>query len=354
MRLNAGIQAFCGTRGSGKTIHVVERIVEALVQGRVVVSNVQLLPGAQDYAMSEHGRRYKEELYRFIPLSDMEEFYEKVPRGTGEFPVLVVFDEILEWFDSQKGPVKDRVDSVFRNSRKLNLEFILIIQTFAHMQKRLRDRVDLIEHHYDYRKLRVPMIGFSLCPVHIVRIIRTGRINGVSCYINTRRWMPNKAIYGAYDTNQEFLASGLSAEDISHLVGNQEVEEEMGRNWKVNAVFNSLLVCLLCVVMWRGRGDDEKGADDVANSEGIASGVVPGAVGAVAVEVVEPVVETVRLTGIVKGGGVVYAVVSGGMYRVGDMGPLGIVASISDDRVIFQDGATIYAVDANGQRELRM
>jgi len=324
-----GVSVFAGTLGSGKTLNAVRFMIKSMFAGRLVCTNIELkMDKAQDFCRLEFGGEFDERLYRLVDDADMIHFYRNVPRGTADFPVLVVLDEVSEWFDALRGSLLDEVESVFRHARKLSVQFILITQMFNHLQKRLRERVDFVYHHYDYRMLRIPLIDLPLFPWHLCRVMKVARINQQTHYISTERFKPPKSLYGAYDTRQMYRSHGLSTEEIDGIVGVKAEKEglKMGLMWKIAIVGNLLVGGLL----WHQMRGLDASTVVVAGATGVESESVVVSL----VEADLPGTVSARLDGVAQGD-VVYALIDGNMYQVGDPSPFGMCQSVSTDRAIF-------------------
>ena len=131
------IEIFYGTVGSGKSYHALERIVEALSQGRYVVANFPLnftdgmkrrgyadrfMYVPDEFLMGEQGVSF------LFQLQKKMEFFEKGGEGT----CLVVIDEAGNYFppEDNSKPETRLWKLFFTQSRKMGYDFILVCQDY--------------------------------------------------------------------------------------------------------------------------------------------------------------------------------------------------------------------------------
>lgn len=113
------IIGFTGMPGAGKTYAVVARAHKAMKQGRMVFSNV-----------------YIEGTYK-ITFEDLITY--RFPEGS-----LVIIDEAGRWFNSQKWKdLPDAVFDLFTMHRHLQMDLYICMQSFARVDKSLREVIEL-------------------------------------------------------------------------------------------------------------------------------------------------------------------------------------------------------------------
>ena len=146
-------QVWCitGNLGGGKTLSAVSMAIEAIKRGYFVVSNVTLkdLDSISEYAsdLYQHISVRDEEIDEYGNLVTKSEFNPfdlpcGSPRGTKNGKrVLVILDEVAEWFDQYanvKSPLISRVLSWLRHTSKRSQDVILICQRREYLNKSFR------------------------------------------------------------------------------------------------------------------------------------------------------------------------------------------------------------------------
>lgn len=142
------ISLYSGTPGSGKSLHVAEKIRMRLYRKRPVVGNFEIVPTAKGY---EH--------YTYIDNSAMDVdtlirysqdyFGDSRPQ---EGKILLVIDECQLLFNSREWQRsgRDKWLSFFTQHRKYGFDVILVAQFDGMIDKQIRS---LIEYEYIHRKL---------------------------------------------------------------------------------------------------------------------------------------------------------------------------------------------------------
>lgn len=141
MRLEstAQIWGITGNLGGGKTLSAVEMAVRAIASDYFVVSNIDL---RMDRVCSLLGERARS-LYKRCDLStdDPDSWPWGDPRGSGgSRRVLVILDEVAEWFDQYSGtsPQVRGFLSWLRHSSKRGQDVVLVVQRKEFLAKSLR------------------------------------------------------------------------------------------------------------------------------------------------------------------------------------------------------------------------
>lgn len=165
----AQIWGITGNLGGGKTLSAVEMAVRAMASGYYVVTNIDL---HMDAVCRDVGSRARA-LYRRVDLSAPDcrpdEWPSGDPRGTvGGRRVLVIIDEVAEWFDqySATSPQVRSFLSWLRHSSKRSQDVVLVVQRKEFLAKALRILVarwiwveDLAVWRIPRLKMRVPFCG---------------------------------------------------------------------------------------------------------------------------------------------------------------------------------------------------
>jgi len=212
------IEIFVGEVGSGKTLVAIgRRIIPHLARGGIVCTNIEikLYPWSSlRYRKSYDGTikvlqdRYDWDLQAGqiiqLPRDCFDKVHTMIPSGTPSNPVLLVLDEVLEGFDSM-----DRNDnatrlrdvlSFIRHCRKLGVNLVMILQTFAELNNRVRTKASKIWLLRDTNKMRVPVIR---CPFPIRNMILAQWWNSKGSELYEQYWIPKDPyVFGCYDTSE--------------------------------------------------------------------------------------------------------------------------------------------------------
>lgn len=213
------IEVVSGKIGSGKSHDVTRRIIDHLLNGGIVATNMAL-------SRESIERIYKCRLSprQFLRVSQ-DDNPSEIPRGDlrghGSRRVLVVLDEALNWFQSSISSREDfrRVSwsSWLRQSDKLGQHVIFIAQNFERAAKWIRELSQVAREVVSIRDLRVFRV-----PV--------GRLLGLSSFYFVRSWDVRSAcllstdfhrytsrVWDCYDTSElyGFAASGNAYDDVA-------------------------------------------------------------------------------------------------------------------------------------------
>lgn len=191
----AQVWCICGNLGGGKTLSAVEIAVRAIANNYFVCSNIEILSGPLTEFLGERALK----LYRRIDLEtdDPNSWPCGDPRGSGgSRRVLVILDEVAEWFDQYSGtsPSVRGFLSWLRHSSKRGQDVILVCQRREYLAKSLRILVsrwvwveDLAVWRMPHFRIRVPFcsglimryvsdrLGNSIQPVEFSKKARWGR-----------------------------------------------------------------------------------------------------------------------------------------------------------------------------------
>lgn len=206
----AQVWGISGNLGGGKTLSAVEIAVRSIASGYLVATNIDL---DIDLICSELGE-WARPLYRRIDLENDDPMTWPCgdPRGSGgDRRVLVVIDEVAEWFDqyASTSPAVRRFLSWLRHSSKRSQDVFLIVQRREYLAKSLRILVARWIWVEDLAVFRIPKLRIKLpfCGGYVARSFFDRLGNSVQPleFCNKRRW----GRY--YNTAQLLTGQGLGA-----------------------------------------------------------------------------------------------------------------------------------------------
>lgn len=210
MRLErtAQVWGICGNLGGGKTLTAVELAVQSMISGYFVCTNIDLHLDL----MAETYGDYLRSLYLRVDLEkdDPSSWPCGDPRGSGgRRRVLVILDEVAEWFDQFSGTSKQVRGflSWLRHSSKRSQDVVLVVQRKEYLAKSLRILVsrwiwveDLAVWRIPHFRIKVPFMGGF-----IMRYVADRVGNRIQPIEYSR-----KEVWGQYyDTGQQLLTSSL-------------------------------------------------------------------------------------------------------------------------------------------------
>jgi len=217
MSTTVWITLVTGELGSGKTMRTAIYMVERLVAGGIVWSNIQLNKEAVDKSVGEGvidwGR------YRKLEIDEVMRCYESVPRSSNfAEPVLLVLDEVAEYFDSyDDGTTGDirKFCAALRHLRKWGVEIRILMQHRDLIQRRIRLLAQRELCCFDGRTFRYGPIGLPLLPPYcfmlgMAEYDKLGKLRRGS-----RHYMyPAKEYWGWYVTREDHT-KGLNKGSIT-------------------------------------------------------------------------------------------------------------------------------------------
>lgn len=156
------IEIFEGRIGGGKTYSAVERIVSYVGNGGLVYTNVELLwDGLFATCEDRFQVQILQDQIRYFSENDIYKFFEMVPPGTKEHPVLIVIDEAHLWFNSRDWNKAPRATMGYLSqSRKLGHDLIFITQKAENMDSQIRR---LAQFTFRFRDMdKFPLLGLPL------------------------------------------------------------------------------------------------------------------------------------------------------------------------------------------------
>lgn len=274
------IEACFGVPGSGKTYYAVHRSLQYIASGGSVFSNIRFHgvepleepSGFERYKLSDnsnvisvlkqfYGWNYQQGQYHYIDLDSMDsDLLSCIPRGTKSKPILLVLDEVNEWFDSLDGGKLKRDEKYrelfkfLRLSRHYHVDVLFLLQDFSTLNARLRGLCQNIYKSTDMQRLRVPGIPFRFPFPWFLwqQYDKTGRM----C-LRSQTWPKEQHIFRCYDSFCEFGEISLSNSQFSSDFGKAGIpQEEKKKMSKYDRIFIYGFLFLLFVMVWRsGRVD---------------------------------------------------------------------------------------------------
>lgn len=197
-----------GKKGNGKSLVCVGRVRQALLAGKPVATNLdlvlsELLPHTNQSA-------------RVIRLPDKPTRADLDAIGVGnpdvaneEFNGLVVLDELATWLNARTFADKERQSVLewFTLSRKLGWDTYLIAQNPNQVDKQVREA--LVEYHVVCRRIdrmKIPLLPIKFPRVHIA-FVKYG-MDAHSMQAD-KWWFRGNSLFAGYNTRQMF-SSGYS------------------------------------------------------------------------------------------------------------------------------------------------
>lgn len=204
----AQVWGICGNLGGGKTLSAVELAVKAIASGYYVCTNIELL---HDRLAEYVGASRASALYQRVSVDDDDPMTWPCgdPRGSGgSRRVLVILDEVAEWFDQYSGtsaPVR-RFLSWLRHSSKRGQDVILVVQRKDYLAKSLRILVSRWIWVEDLAVWRIPKfrIRVPFCSGFIMRYVSDRLGNSIQPVEFSR-----KAVWGRFYVTSQMLAGSL-------------------------------------------------------------------------------------------------------------------------------------------------
>lgn len=201
----AQVWGISGNLGGGKSLSAVCMIVDALKRGWYVVTNMDL---RTDLLSKECGYDVSSVVRRVdMEDSDPLSWPSGSPRGSGgNKRVVVVLDEVAEWFDQYSGtsPQVRGFLSWLRHSSKRSQDVVLIVQRKEYLAKSLRILVSRWVWCEDLAVWRIPVLRIRIpfCRGLVMRNV-SDRIGNILQYLDCI----SKAEYGRFYNTAQCLVS---------------------------------------------------------------------------------------------------------------------------------------------------
>lgn len=214
------ITVVSGKLGAGKSYDVADRIIQHLIRGGIVATNMSV---DLEAIRKIYKRRLRD--WQLIPLS-ADDDPRRIPRGdlrgAGRRRVLVVLDEALNWFESSataKDPRRATWGEWLRQSDKLGQDVIFIAQDFSRAAKWIRELAQLSDDVRNFGQIR--MFGLPVGKwLHLGRVyivvhadVKTRQVLGVTLgYINSNVWRCYRTaeLYGFEAAQNAYLGHSVA------------------------------------------------------------------------------------------------------------------------------------------------
>lgn len=233
----AQVWGISGNLGGGKSLSAVAMIVDALKRGWFIVTNMDL---RIDLLSNECGYDTRSVIMRVdMDDSDPLSWPSGSPRGSGgNKRVVVVLDEVAEWFDQYSGtsPAVRNFLSWLRHSSKRSQDVILIVQRKEYLAKSLRILVSRWVWCEDLAVWRIPVLRIRIpfCRGLVMRNV-SDRIGNILQYLDCI----SKAEYGRFYNTAQCLVSKPG----------ESVEYSSPFKYRPPALPGSVFLCLIVLLV---------------------------------------------------------------------------------------------------------
>lgn len=214
-----------GHMSGGKTYTAVADMLQRLLEGHVVVSNIRLSCRGVTAFLGVPCLLWKRnyyyltetpELYHEISLLDYNAYPMGSPRGTDTYEsdlVYIYLDEISSVFDSITHSAQQNIKDVAvwaRHTEKRGQMVYLIMQFSSELHKRLRNHVTEYVTCVNTSKLRLPVLNIRLPWFLRGYIIQSHYAGDETTSLGSSKWVPiEPKIYDAYYTGQIVFGSEI-------------------------------------------------------------------------------------------------------------------------------------------------
>lgn len=227
------IENYVGLIGGGKTYNAILRMLQHISRGGCVVTNINLMlhPWKNNFKLyhsswsDDAGNNAKGVIHvlaeyyhwkfhpgQFIYIDNsvltIQGVVSRIPAGAGNIPVLVVLDEAGDFWDVDDRSKADKeFMSFLKHSRKLNIDFIFIIQELSELNKRIVNQSAYVWKFTDMATFKFPGLGLSarVIPglhnqIRVLQFLRSqfGRSSSEPCYAGWQR--KEQDIFSCYQT----------------------------------------------------------------------------------------------------------------------------------------------------------
>lgn len=227
------IENYVGLIGGGKSYNAVLRMLQHMSRGGCVVSNISLQLDSWKNTFKLYHTKWRDEAgnnakgvrrvlaeyYRwkyqpgqFIYIDNsvltIQGVVKMIPKGEGSIPVLVVLDEAGDFWDVDERSKADKEFlSFLKHSRKLNIDFIFIIQELSELNKRIVNQSAYVWKFTDMATFRFPGLGVSasIVPglekqIRVLQFLRSqfGKSSSEPVYAGWQK--KEQDIFGCYKT----------------------------------------------------------------------------------------------------------------------------------------------------------
>lgn len=275
------IEAMVGLPGGGKSFFAVQRSLQYMAAGGSVFTNIRFTgteqtengTGIDRYRLSDdspvrrvlrknYGWQYIEGQYHYIDLETLDntDLLSTVPRGSKEKPILLILDEVNEWFDSlDTGRLKGKDEKYrelfkfLRLSRHYHIDVLFLLQDFPTLNVRLRGLCQHVFRSFDLSKVKLPAL-----PIHGPNWFLWQMFDKSSkTLLKSWTWPKEQAVFSCYDSYCEFGAVPLCKDDFNSDFSKRKNDKtevnKMTRSDRI-MVYGMLFACLcLSGFAWRDR-----------------------------------------------------------------------------------------------------
>lgn len=152
-----------GKVGGGKTLFALTQILDLLVRGCCVVTNIALEPLGVDAAMKKRGRRLVDGQIRPYDFEADPEFQGNIPWGVPGYPVAVFVDEAQLYYNAAQARTLEsrlmRLISFLTQSRKASVDVWFITQHDTTIWAQFRHQCLFGYKCRDMRVVSLPFVG---------------------------------------------------------------------------------------------------------------------------------------------------------------------------------------------------
>ena len=207
------IQILTGKIGAGKTLHAVEFMYEALLEGRRVATNVEVFYNKLAHlGLKEKGKLIEEEQLLHIDLNENRDWHIDIPWGVAGKPTLVVLDEIHLFFNSRDYAETDRKHremlSFLSQSRKAAVDILFVAQVASQVEKQFRSQAKNEIYINEFGNVHLPILG--KIPLRQNQLTTRDIDSGMVMRRQNREYP--KKFYGTYNTFA-FLDETMQGQD---------------------------------------------------------------------------------------------------------------------------------------------
>jgi hypothetical protein len=256
------VHLFTGNLGGGKSLASVGLMVETLVKGGYIFTNVEIFPEAiKKFCRDEHPRHVvlRDEQFRILTPREVPEFHKYLRRGTRELPVYCVIDEAGKYFNARRWndglATKMEISDFVRESRKLHVELVFIVQELDYLDKQFRLLCQYRWRFQDLGKLHVPVLGKFL--------LRKCYDNETEVPISYPRigkwWVKDARYYQLYNTDA--LVSEYAMAEVEELKPLELETVQLTKAQQTRSLLKQcltmkgivIIICALCVLLYNCR-----------------------------------------------------------------------------------------------------
>lgn len=240
-------RVFTGGLGGGKTLAAVERIMDHLVDGGTVVTNIPLhVDKIARWLARAYAYEFDPDRLKLLHQGSMRNFHDLAVRGNDEQTVLFVVDEAAMDLNARdwKQAAHERFEFVVL-CRKLGVDLILIAQDANDIDKQLREKFQFELHCRSLKQF--PIMGYEIGLPLFVRVEYMLQL-GAKPHRTRATWHWKSPAWGYYDS---FALHGERAQLFGAL---EQAKSGKLRNVKTDlkpyfigilvATLTSLAICL--------------------------------------------------------------------------------------------------------------